>query len=220
LPCLAQQVQWLNTCYDCLQVVYEGLAKGPIICPKCCSNDNISSSGWRPGLHRVLTCRGQFHVLSFGYQCTGCPKHINKKGVTGKQYKCCMYACCVTMAVGVAVTANMLPSTCLPGCTGTTGGMLVVPAGANYCFASSDEDFLKANFDSVIFDLLPWELLTGRCGVDKELADVIRRSRGDGTAVLEVCNHRNEAVAGRWVRRGGVNGSLSVWLPAEPALWA
>ena len=75
---------------------------------------------------------------------------------------------------------------------------MVVPAGANYCFASSDEDFLKTNFDSVVFDLLPWEVLTGRSGVDKELADVIRRSRGAGTAVLEVCNHRNEAVADRW----------------------
>jgi hypothetical protein len=70
-------------------------------------------------------------------------------------------------------------------------------AGANYCFASSDEEFLKANFDRRALDLLPWEVLTLKSGVNKELADALRRSRGDGTAVLEVCNHRNEAVADR-----------------------
>lgn len=58
-----------------LQLLYGDVAKGGIICPKCLSNDNITSSGWRPGLHKVLTCQGQFHVLSFGYQCTMCPKH-------------------------------------------------------------------------------------------------------------------------------------------------
>ncbi len=73
----------------------------------------------------------------------------------------------------------------------------LLTAGANYCFASSDVNFLKANFDSVVLDLLPWEVLTGKSGVTKEVADAIRRSRGDGTAMLEVCNHRNEAVASR-----------------------
>lgn len=75
--------------------------------------------------------------------------------------------------------------------------VLLHTAGANYSFASSDKSFLRANFDSQIFDLLPWHHLTERGGVDKQLADVIMRSRGDGTAVLEVCNHRNEAVNSR-----------------------
>lgn len=70
-------------------------------------------------------------------------------------------------------------------------------AGASYCFASCDEEFLRANFDSRILDLLPWEVLTAKSGVNRELADTLRRSRGDGTAVLEVCRHRNEAVADR-----------------------
>jgi hypothetical protein len=83
----------------------------------------------------------------------------------------------------------------------------VLAAGANYCFASSDADFLKANFDSVVTDLLPWALLTGKSGVNRELADVIRRSRGDGTALLEVCNHRNEAVASRYVWEGQCGGT-------------
>ena len=65
-------------------MLFECLAKGPIICPKCKSNNNISSSGWRPGLHRVLTGQGQFYVLSFGYQCTGCPEHTNRKSVKGE----------------------------------------------------------------------------------------------------------------------------------------
>jgi hypothetical protein len=75
--------------------------------------------------------------------------------------------------------------------------MLLHTAGANYSFPSSDESLLRANFDSRIFDLLPWHHLTDRGGVDKQLADVIMRSRGDGTAVLEVCNYRNEAVNSR-----------------------
>jgi hypothetical protein len=54
------------------------------MCPKCKKNDNIKSAGWRPGLHRVLTCEGQFYVLSFGYECQKCPQHTNRFGIKGE----------------------------------------------------------------------------------------------------------------------------------------
>ena len=66
-----------------MQVVFENLAKGSVKCPKC-NHSKLTSKGWRPGLHRVLTLEGQFYILSFGFECPKCPEHVGKDGLKGE----------------------------------------------------------------------------------------------------------------------------------------
>jgi len=76
---------------------------------------------------------------------------------------------------------------------------LPVTVLADYNFSCNDPAFLQKNFHPVIFDRLPWQLLTAKSGFTKPLSDDIKRGRGEGASFLRISNHRNEAVASRWV---------------------
>lgn len=89
-----------------------------------------------------------------------------------------------------------------PGSPVLPGHRLTPLTGTDFSFNTTDPDWLKANFDPLIFDLLPWALLTAKSGVDQPLADQIARARSFGTALTEVASHRNEAVANRCAHSG------------------
>lgn len=72
--------------------------------------------------------------------------------------------------------------------------------GKNFNFSTNEAAFLQRNFSPAIFNWLPWEILTEKSGITKDLARDIRFWRTKGASFQQIAGYRNEAVANRILR--------------------
>lgn len=73
-------------------------------------------------------------------------------------------------------------------------------------FSTNEAAFLQRNFSPAIFSWLPWEILTEKSGITKDLAADIRYWRTKGASFQQIASYRNEAVANRCVGLGPLGG--------------
>ncbi len=81
-------------------------------------------------------------------------------------------------------------------------------ACADFNFSTNEPAFLQVNFSPAYMTRLPWEILTEKSGITRELSDEIRYWRTKGASFRQIANRRNEAVASRCVFIRMVEGSL------------
>jgi len=79
-------------------------------------------------------------------------------------------------------------------------------ACADFNFSTNEAAFLQRNFSPAIFNWLPWEILTEKSGITKDLARDIRFWRTKGASFQQIAGYRNEAVANRCVGLGPWGG--------------